>query len=142
MRIITWEEHLRKLGELFHTLEVKAQLHKFSEMEGLYEIIYYWQLTQSRSKYPVNRYRVKKECYHLRSCLVGAGRMLLFMVEQIFPSTGRVWSMHNAYVQCTVWERRPKGRGNFLFKFSCLAIKHEFCFRIVNVFLNLSGYFG
>ena len=34
MRIITWEEHLKKLRELFHPLEVKAQLHKFFETEG------------------------------------------------------------------------------------------------------------
>ena len=28
-------------------------------------------------------YKIKKECYLLRSCLVGARRMLLFMVEQV-----------------------------------------------------------
>ena len=29
LRIITWEEHLRKLWELFHALELKEQLCKF-----------------------------------------------------------------------------------------------------------------
>ena len=48
--------------------------------------------------------------------------------------------MHMCNAQCG--ERRPKGRGNFLFKFSCLAVKNEFCFRMINVFLNLSGYFA
>ena len=74
------------------------------------KMIYYLPLTQSRAKYHVNPYRIKKECYHLTSCLVGAGRMLLFMVEQIFLSTGKVLSMHNAYIQCTVWGEEAKGQ--------------------------------
>ena len=28
--------------------------------------------------------KIKKECYLFRSCLVGARRMLLFMVDQVF----------------------------------------------------------
>ena len=43
---------------------------------------YYWQFTQS--KHHVTPYKIGKACYLLRSCLVGAGRMLLFMVEQVF----------------------------------------------------------
>ena len=34
LRIITWEQPLRKLWELFQPLEVKAQLYKFFETEG------------------------------------------------------------------------------------------------------------
>ena len=34
LRIITQEEHLGKLWELFHLLEVKAQLYKCFETEG------------------------------------------------------------------------------------------------------------
>ena len=36
LKIITLEEHLRKLWELSHPLEVKAQLCEFFEREGLY----------------------------------------------------------------------------------------------------------
>ena len=36
-------------------------------------------------------YKIKKECYLLRTCLVDAGRMLLFMVEQVFLLKGKVW---------------------------------------------------
>ena len=49
-------------------------------------------------------YKIKKECYLLRSCLVDAGRMLLSMVEQVFLPT-EVWLMHSADTQYTVWER-------------------------------------
>ena len=50
-------------------------------------------------------HKIKKECYLLRSCLVDAGRMLLFMAEQVFLLMGEVWSMHNADTQCTEGER-------------------------------------
>ena len=33
LRILTWEQHLRKLRKLFHPLEVKAQLYAFFETE-------------------------------------------------------------------------------------------------------------
>ena len=33
-------------------------------------------------------YKIKKECYLLRSCL-DAGKILLFMVEQVFLPMGR-----------------------------------------------------
>ena len=74
-------------------------------------------------------YKIKKECYLLRSCLVDAGRILLFMVEQVFLTMGEAWSMHIYNVQCEWGERRPKGREEFLcLNFSCLAIKYEFYF--------------
>ena len=75
-------------------------------------------------------YKIKKGCYLLRSCLVGARRMLLFMVEQVFLLMAEVWLMHNADTPCTVGEvRRPKGREEFLcLNFSCLAIKYEIDF--------------
>ena len=38
----------------------------------------------------VTLYKIKKECYLLRSCLVDAGRMLLFMVKQVFLLMGEV----------------------------------------------------
>ena len=32
----------------------------------------------------VTPYKIRKECHLLRSCLVDARKMLLFMVEQVF----------------------------------------------------------
>ena len=49
-------------------------------------------------------YEIKKECYLFRSDLADAGRMLFFMVEQMFLLTGQVWSMPNADIQCGVDE--------------------------------------
>ena len=40
--------------------------------------------------------KIKKKCYLLRSCLVGAGRIMLSVLEQVIPAHGEVWSMHNA----------------------------------------------
>ena len=34
-------------------------------------------------------YKIKKECYLLRSCLADAGKILLFIVEQEFLPVGR-----------------------------------------------------
>ena len=34
LKIITREQHLRNLQDLFHPLEIKAQLYKFFETEG------------------------------------------------------------------------------------------------------------
>ena len=34
-------------------------------------------------------YKIKKECYSLRSCLVGVRRKSLLMVEQVFLPVGR-----------------------------------------------------
>ena len=67
--------------------------------------------------------KIKKLCYLLRSCLVDAKRMLLFMVEQVFLLMGEVLLMRNADTQCTVGgERRPKGREEFL----CLNFSLDF----------------
>ena len=52
----------------------------------------------------------KKECYLLRSCLVGARRTLLFMIEHEFLLVGRVRPIHNADTQCTVEGREVKGQ--------------------------------
>ena len=76
-------------------------------------------------------YKIQKECYLLRSCLVDAWRMFLFMVEQVFLPMGEVWSMPNADTQCAA-EGREEAKGQrkkFLcLNFSYLAIKHEFYF--------------
>ena len=45
-----------------------------------------------------------------KDCLVDAGRILLFMVEQVFLLMGEVWSMHNADTQCSV-ERGEEAKG-------------------------------
>ena len=44
----------------------------------------------------VTSYKIKKECYLLRSCLVDTGRRLPFLAEQVFLPMGEVWSMSNA----------------------------------------------
>ena len=85
-------------------------------------------------------YKINKECYLLRTCLVGAMRMLLLMVEQVFLPMREVCSMHNVGTQHTVrGERRPKGRENFsCLNFSCLAIKYEFHFTLATSTPNTS----
>ena len=55
-------------------------------------------------------FRIKKECYLLRSCLVDARRMLFFMAEQVFLPVGQVWWMQNPDTQCTV-EGREEAKG-------------------------------
>ena len=78
-------------------------------------------------------YKIKKECYLLRSCLVDTRRMLLFMVEQVFLPI-EVWSIqiHSAWEE---EKRRPKGREIFLcLNLSYLAIKYEFYFTLLNIF--------
>lgn len=42
-------------------------------------------------------YKIKKENYLRKSYPVAAGRMLLFMVEQLFLQVAEVWPMHNAH---------------------------------------------
>lgn len=71
---------------------------------------------------PVTPYKIKKEPYLLRSCLLDARRMLLFMIE--VSANGEVWSLHKAGTQCTVeGERRLKGRENFfVLKFSLVLL--------------------
>ena len=42
-------------------------------------------------------YKIKKS--GLKSCLVDARGMLLFMVEEAFLPVGEIWSMHDANTQ-------------------------------------------
>ena len=70
-------------------------------------------------------YKIKKECHLLRHCLIGAGRMLLFMVEQVFLLMGEVRSMHNVDTGCSVQgERRQRAEkcSMFIFLLSCHKI--------------------
>ena len=59
-------------------------------------------------------YKIKKECYLLRSCLVDARGMFLFLVDQVFLPMGKLWSMHNGDTQCTV-EGREEAKGQITF---------------------------
>ena len=92
-------------------------------------------------------YKLEKKCYLLRSCLVGARRMLLLIVEWIFLLMGEVWLMHNADTQCTVGvDGWPRGREEFLCFFVCFDInmnlfynwypKHKY--RYNNIFSSIS----
>ena len=109
---------------------------------------YYWQFTQSRSVRSkwwviVTPYKIKKECYHLKSWLVGTRRMLLFVIEWVFLPRGEVWLMHNADTQCTV-EGREKAKGQkkvFMFKFFLPCHKiwilfHNFPPLIINLLIE------
>ena len=149
LRIIAWEDHLRKLWELFRRLEVKAQLYKFFVCFAFWlhcttcRILVPWQgiepvppAVEAQSLNPgppgksqvfwdrevyikwriidslhdpdlsivivshVTHYKTKKERCHLRSCLGGAGKMLLSMVELVFLPMGRfgqcIMQIHNA----------------------------------------------
>ena len=85
LRIIIWEQHLRKIWVLFHPLEVQAVI-KFFETEGCTLNVL---LTQSKSASTMQwviviLYKIRKEGYSFRSCLVDTKRMLLFVVEQVF----------------------------------------------------------
>ena len=115
LRIITREQHLRNLWELFCPLEVKAQLYKFLR-QGLY---IKWCIIDNLHNPDLAPYKIRKECYLLRSCLVDSRRILLFMFEQLFLLMGEVWSMHNADTQCTVEgkEGAKRQRKFFMFKF-------------------------
>ena len=81
---------------------------------------------------PGNPLKIKKECYLLRSCLVDAWRMLLFMVEQVFLLM-EVWGMYNVDAQSSVGEeRRPQGREGLTFTvfLSCHKIWISFHTRV------------
>ena len=105
LRIINWEQPLRDLWEQLHSLEVKVQLYGFFETEDctLNDVLL-TVCTIQVCKYKVvghrDPYEVKKEYCLLRSCLDGDRRMLLFMVEQVFPPVGRtgrrcIMQIHN-----------------------------------------------
>ena len=50
-------------------------------------------------------HKIKKECSLLRSCLMGARRMLCFTAEQVFLPMSEVWLMPNCKI------RRAQQRG-------------------------------
>ena len=71
-------------------------------------------------------YKIKKECYPLRSCLVSARRMIMVYGQAGISADGEVWSMHNANMRYMV-EKREEAKGQrkfFMFKFllSCHKI--------------------
>ena len=68
-------------------------------------------------------HKIKKECYFLRSCFVGAKGMFYFMFEQVFLPMGEIWSMHSAL--CV---ERGDHRAEKTVYFFYLAIKYEFYF--------------
>lgn len=58
-------------------------------------------------------YKIKEECYLLESCLINLlKRMLLFMVEQVFPANGELLLMHDVNTHNAQWEERG-GQENF-----------------------------
>ena len=86
--------------------------------------------------------------FPLRSCLVDAGRTLLFVVEQVFLLMGEVWLMPEAGTKCTVEGRGGGQRAENIFSclnFSYLAIKYEFYFTLsfhLKIFRNVSLKYG
>ena len=71
--------------------------------------------------------KIKNDYYLLKSCLVGARRMLFFMVEQVFLPMEASWLKHNADWKCTVeGKEEVKSRKILHLNFSCLVIKHQY----------------
>ena len=140
LRTVTWEEQLRKLLELLCPLEVKTQLCEFFKIEGCISngvilTVYTIQIHMLFMVGHVTPHKIMNECYLLRSYLVNACRMLLFMVKRVFLLMGEVWSMHNLDtvhgVRVRGAEKGVKGqRRIFMFKFFCLAIKYKFHFTV------------
>ena len=56
-------------------------------------------------------YKIKNEYYLLKICLVGARKMVLFMVEQVFLPGEEAWWMHSINTPCTV-EGREEANGH------------------------------
>ena len=50
----------------------------------------------------VTPHKLKNVYYLLRSCFVYAGRMIPFVVEQVFLLMGEVWFMHKRDTKCSV----------------------------------------
>ena len=128
LRIITWKQHLRML-QAGPAVPIKSQdtVIYVSRHKGLYNK---WHIVESLHSpdlgVTVAPYKIRKECYLLRSCLADARRMLLFVVGQVFLPKGEVWLMCHADTQCTVGRgKETKGQKEiFLFKFflSCHKI--------------------
>ena len=71
--------------------------------------------------------KIKNDYYLLKSCIVGARRMLFFMAEQVFLPMEASWLKHNADWKCTVeGKEEVKGRKILHLNFSCLVIKHQY----------------
>lgn len=73
-------------------------------------------------------YKIKKEYYLSRSCLVDPGRMLLFMVEYVFLPMGRC-----KYIMQSWGREEAKGQKIFMLNFYCLEIKYKLYFTVENV---------
>ena len=118
--IITQKKHLGKLQELFHTLEVKAQLYKLCETEGyiLNDVLLTFYTIQLWTSW-------LEGCYILRCCLVGAKRMLLFMVGWVFLRMGEVWLMHNVDTQYKLEGREEIKGQRKMFMFKCFLSCHR-----------------
>ena len=100
LRIITQEQHLRRLGELVHQLEVKGQLYEFLETEGCTSNDILLTLhTIQIYKYKVVGHHGPLQDQEGMLPFFGARRMLLLMVEQVFLPTGRsgrcITQIHN-----------------------------------------------
>ena len=95
-------------------------------------------LASSGSWVIIARYKIKRECYLFRSCLLGARRILFFMVKQVFLLMGKIWSVHwyNADTQCTI-EGKEEAKGQkknfFMFKFFLSCHKIWLLFHRVNI---------
>ena len=78
----------------FCPLEVKVQLYKCFWDKALYTK---WHIMGSLHNPDLSvmgaPYKIRKECYLLRSCIFDARRMLLLMVDQVFLTMREVWSM-------------------------------------------------
>ena len=112
-------------------LEIKAQFSKFFETEGCTSHDVLSTVNPDLSIILVGHvkpYYIKKECYLVRSCLLGARRMLLFMVEHVFLPVGEVWLRQNAEAWCTWGEREGQRAEKNFYVYISLAIRYEFCF--------------
>ena len=71
-------------------------------------------------------YKIIRECCVLRSCLVDAKRMLLFMAELVLLLIGEVWwCIMKVYNAKRGGEEAIGQRRCFCLSFSCLAIKKK-----------------
>lgn len=60
-------------------------------------------------------YKVEKECCLLQTCLIDAGKMLLFMDDTAFLLMEQVWSMHSADTQSTAaGEKRQRAEKTYV----------------------------
>ena len=90
LRIMTQEQPLRKLWELFHPLEVKAQLYKFFETEGcpLNDVLLTVHTIQICKYKVVDHDQEGMSSFKELSCWCWEN--VVFMAEQVFLPTGEV----------------------------------------------------